>query len=79
MCGHGVQEMVVTMEIYYCKTITWYVKCSNNHLKAHCDGLLLYFANPGTKHRTTKGSTASNEHKIYSITAGSSYIQVPNP
>lgn len=49
------------------------------HLKAHRDGLLLYFANPGTKHRTTKGSTTSNEHKIYSITADSSYIQVPNP
>lgn len=51
------------------------------HLKAHCDGLLLYIyiANPGTKHKTRKRSTTSNGYKIYSITADSSYIQVPNP
>lgn len=33
MCGYRVQKMVVTMEVHYCKKITWYVKCSNTTWK----------------------------------------------
>lgn len=69
------------MEIYYCKKLhdmcnvsiplestLWWVII-----------IYIYIANPGTKHKTRKRSTTSNGYKIYSITADSSYIQVPNP
>lgn len=79
MCGHRVQRMVMTNENILLQENNMICEMFQYYLKVHCDGLLLYIANPGTKHKATKRSTTSNRYKIYSITAGSSYIQVPNP
>lgn len=78
MYDHRVQRMVVTNGNISFQENYMICEMFQYQLKAHCDGLLLYIANPRIKHKTTKGSTGSNGYKIYSITPGSSYIRVPN-